>query len=118
MNIGTIARVFSFLSFFLFGIGQYFIYFYLYFLGFYLIIKDKMFKYRHKVNGFAWILFFIGLIIFISALIANINGYNFVLVGNSDPDNNVINFSTYFIGKLNFAIMKVLAISGLIFYII
>ena len=101
MNIGTIARVFSFVSFFLFGIGQYFIYFYLYFLGFYLIIKDKGFKYKHKIKGFAWVLFFIGLIIFISALIANINGYNFIFIGSSDPDNLVYNFSDYFIGKLN-----------------
>lgn len=81
INVGYIARALAFVPFFAFGITSCALYFALYLIGLYILLKDKVFKFKFKTTVPGFIIFFVGLMITATISTSNlqIDGFNFTL---------------------------------------
>lgn len=97
MNVGAIARVFTFPFTYAFGICSYFIYGTIYIVGILLLFASNKLKIKHKIRIVGYVLSFLSLLILISQIYCSIDG---VMLGV----NNVVvdgvttryNFHDYF----------------------
>lgn len=114
LNIGYINRVLTFIPNFLFGVGSFAIYVFLYVLGVSFLFREKGFKVRLSFQFFGFLIFFVGLLI-LTSMIGNhgkaISGSTFL-----DMFNHMVVSSGDTITKYNYLTYKDLNIFGAIQY--
>ena len=87
INVGPIARTFAFPFIYFLGIGCYIVYIYMFFGGFYRIIKGERFNFKKIYNLIAFICLLVSIMFFIGYGWGKINNYDYSAGINNYLDN-------------------------------
>jgi len=99
INVGLVARAFSFPFTYLFGIGSYVIYIFIYVIAICGLIKGKSIKIKAKYIILG-IIFFLATLALVSMVTAHIDGYKLVFSISKDENINFIDYLNSTIGKI------------------
>lgn len=99
INVGYFARVLAFVPFFLFGVSSCALYFAVYLIGLYTLLKDKVFRFTTKLLVPGFIFAFLGLLILSSYHVYNpyIDQPFTLTFGSSNLDEGIWNFSDKYV---------------------